>query len=56
MELKSENDVTEQELMLEHRNKMKAIRKHHAIERDKHKRTPEQRSKLLELMRSLYNL
>jgi len=56
MEIKSVNNMTVQELKDEHNQRMKAIRQHHAIERDKHQRTPAERKQLLELMKTLYRL
>lgn len=56
MSRKSVDEMTEEDLQIEHKQRMKELRQQYAIERDKHSRTPAQRSQLLDIMRDLYKL
>lgn len=56
MTVKSVHDMTVDELKKERHDRNKELRKHYAINRDKHARTPEEREHLLNLMRTLYRL
>ena len=54
MDRKSEKEMTINELLEERKRTLKEIRRHYSIEKAKERRTPGERSKLLELMKSLY--